>query len=193
MGGKKETDDALAQRRQGRWIDENSEGRVTIVKVGETLSLIRPSLVVLEYYCCCCCCSFLFSEDKKLRGGLVVVSLIILHSVPDGTPNPWLVHVRSWLLKSVRVVVVFLWTSFCWSLIKIVLFFFSCFRVCDSEPDCPDESDENPSECPHLNVNCSPDKFLCHNLECIPGHLHCSGVAECSDGSDEENCGKICL
>ncbi|KAK3912221.1 Very low-density lipoprotein receptor [Frankliniella fusca] len=58
--------------------------------------------------------------------------------------------------------------------------------LCDGDTDCPDGDDESPDIC--TNVTCRADHFQCKNHECIPGHLQCSGTAECSDGSDEENC-----
>ncbi|XP_023705770.1 very low-density lipoprotein receptor isoform X4 [Cryptotermes secundus] len=58
--------------------------------------------------------------------------------------------------------------------------------VCDGDRDCPGGSDESVARC--HNVTCRPDQFQCKNMVCIPGHLHCSGQAECSDQSDEENC-----
>ncbi|XP_069673416.1 low-density lipoprotein receptor isoform X3 [Periplaneta americana] len=58
--------------------------------------------------------------------------------------------------------------------------------VCDGDKDCPGGSDESVTRC--HNVTCRPDQFQCKNRACIPGHLHCSGHAECPDESDEENC-----
>ncbi|XP_021930758.1 low-density lipoprotein receptor-like isoform X2 [Zootermopsis nevadensis] len=58
--------------------------------------------------------------------------------------------------------------------------------LCDGDRDCPDGSDESVAQC--QNVTCRPDQFQCKNWVCIPGHLRCSGHAECSDQSDEDNC-----
>lgn len=60
--------------------------------------------------------------------------------------------------------------------------------VCDGDRDCPGGSDESVARC--HNVTCRPDQFQCKNMVCIPGHQHCSGQAECTDQSDEENCSK---
>lgn len=55
--------------------------------------------------------------------------------------------------------------------------------------DCPNGDDEKPPHC--QNVTCRPDQFQCKDRSCIPGHLMCSGKAECADGSDEFNCSKL--
>ncbi|XP_078236942.1 relaxin receptor 1-like [Pogona vitticeps] len=37
--------------------------------------------------------------------------------------------------------------------------------------------------------NCSLGTFPCNNgTACLPQHLHCNGVQDCSDGADEDNC-----
>lgn len=40
------------------------------------------------------------------------------------------------------------------------------------------------------NITCRADQFQCADKSCIAGHFHCSGKAECRDGSDELNCRK---
>lgn len=60
--------------------------------------------------------------------------------------------------------------------------------LCDGGPDCPNGEDEHLSIC--QNITCREDQFQCKDLSCIPGHLMCSGKAECLDGSDEFNCSK---
>lgn len=57
------------------------------------------------------------------------------------------------------------------------------------EPDCPNRDDEKMPNC--QNITCRADQFQCKDKSCIPGHFHCSGNAECSDGSDELNCSKL--
>jgi hypothetical protein len=41
------------------------------------------------------------------------------------------------------------------------------------------------------NITCRADQFQCADKSCIAGHFHCSGKAECRDGSDELNCRKL--
>lgn len=52
----------------------------------------------------------------------------------------------------------------------------------------PGGDDESLQHC--QNKTCREDQFQCNDLTCIPGHLMCSGAAECADGSDEVNCSK---
>ena len=42
----------------------------------------------------------------------------------------------------------------------------------------------------HLG-NCHHNSFECKNLKCIPKHYLCDFSDDCSDNSDEENCGKV--
>lgn len=61
--------------------------------------------------------------------------------------------------------------------------------LCDGGADCPNGDDERLSLC--RNVTCREDQFQCRDQSCIPGHLTCSGKAECRDGSDEFNCSEF--
>uniref|UniRef100_A0AAQ5Z5D7 Low-density lipoprotein receptor-related protein 2 n=1 Tax=Amphiprion ocellaris TaxID=80972 RepID=A0AAQ5Z5D7_AMPOC len=56
--------------------------------------------------------------------------------------------------------------------------------ICDSEPDCPDTSDEDAALC--SDHRCQENQFQCKNKKCIPVSWHCDGVNDCSDGSDED-------
>ena len=38
---------------------------------------------------------------------------------------------------------------------------------------------------------CSESEFRCDNHKCIRGHWKCDHDNDCSDGSDEKNCGKL--
>ena len=38
---------------------------------------------------------------------------------------------------------------------------------------------------------CSTNQFTCANGQCVPVASRCNGVRECSDGSDEANCGNM--
>nr|XP_057927615.1 very low-density lipoprotein receptor [Doryrhamphus excisus] len=57
-------------------------------------------------------------------------------------------------------------------------------HVCDGEPDCRDESDEEGCE-----VACNDDQFQCaHGKKCIDKNEVCDGVPQCQDRSDEFHC-----
>lgn len=60
--------------------------------------------------------------------------------------------------------------------------------ICDGEQDCPGGDDEMMPNC--QNITCRADQYQCADKSCIAGHFHCSGKAECRDGSDELNCRK---
>ena len=38
--------------------------------------------------------------------------------------------------------------------------------------------------------DCKYDKYLCNNGQCITYLNRCDGIVQCSDGSDEDKCGK---
>ncbi|XP_068576830.1 very low-density lipoprotein receptor isoform X3 [Cebidichthys violaceus] len=59
-------------------------------------------------------------------------------------------------------------------------------HVCDGEPDCKDESDEE--DCVS---RCNEDQFQCaHGKKCIDKNQVCDGTAQCQDRSDEMQCKK---
>ncbi|XP_047024157.1 low-density lipoprotein receptor isoform X2 [Helicoverpa zea] len=62
---------------------------------------------------------------------------------------------------------------------------------CDSEKDCPDGSDEDPSTCT-TERRCPEHKFVCTTGQCIPISWKCDDVADCVDGSDEHQCDETC-
>ncbi|RWR99328.1 prolow-density lipoprotein receptor-related protein 1-like protein, partial [Dinothrombium tinctorium] len=66
-------------------------------------------------------------------------------------------------------------------------------RVRDPFSACIDgicECIEKTSECSSLNRGCYNDTFQCRNGKCISWYFVCDKVANCEDGSDEEQCGK---
>ena len=40
-------------------------------------------------------------------------------------------------------------------------------------------------------LGCTVAQFTCANGQCVPISARCNNVNECSDGSDEQNCGKF--
>lgn len=40
-----------------------------------------------------------------------------------------------------------------------------------------------------LTKGCSSDEFRCSNGDCVRGNAQCNGIPECSDRSDEADCG----
>ena len=40
---------------------------------------------------------------------------------------------------------------------------------------------------------CYSTEFPCRDRQCLPNGMLCDGVANCLDGSDEDNCGKSCI
>ena len=45
--------------------------------------------------------------------------------------------------------------------------------------------------CCSADWKCSRSRWKCPEGKCIPKDYVCSGYADCKDGSDERNCGKL--
>ena len=39
-------------------------------------------------------------------------------------------------------------------------------------------------------TGCTSDQFTCTNGQCIPSADRCNDVSDCTDGSDEQGCGR---
>lgn len=68
--------------------------------------------------------------------------------------------------------------------------------MCDTQDDCGDNSDEDPTLCARrigtVGYTRPCEDFSCKSGECLPMHLVCDGRQNCDDGSDEgKNCGKV--
>merc|ERR1719233_2543308 len=74
---------------------------------------------------------------------------------------------------------------------------------CDGDTDCVDQSDEKDCDAesgrnstdllPQPNFprgDCNEWMFKCKSEQCVPYWWKCDGVEDCSDGSDEDGCGK---
>ena len=42
-------------------------------------------------------------------------------------------------------------------------------------------------------LGCTSVQFTCANGQCVPVSARCNNVRECTDGSDEQNCGMILI
>ena len=40
-------------------------------------------------------------------------------------------------------------------------------------------------------LGCTSDQFTCANGQCVPMAARCDGNIDCTDGSDESNCGTL--
>ena len=43
-----------------------------------------------------------------------------------------------------------------------------------------------------ISAVCTSSQWRCSNGQCILSSWHCDGDQDCTDGSDELNCGKYC-
>ncbi|XP_065349471.1 basement membrane-specific heparan sulfate proteoglycan core protein isoform X4 [Cloeon dipterum] len=65
-------------------------------------------------------------------------------------------------------------------------------QLCDGIPDCPNDADEDPKNCPdkpdvEITV-CGAKEFQCDRNRCINENQKCDGKPDCNDQSDEANC-----
>lgn len=62
--------------------------------------------------------------------------------------------------------------------------------ICNMNPDCSDNSDENSTMCENVPLYCqrNQEKFLCNSGSCINATFVCNGLDDCGDFSDETNC-----
>ncbi|MPC35851.1 Very low-density lipoprotein receptor [Portunus trituberculatus] len=66
---------------------------------------------------------------------------------------------------------------------------------CDGEPDCDDQSDENPEECAQMcGGDGSRERWECGSGQCIPLDWRCDNEVDCDDDTDEKDCpsGIVC-
>ncbi|CAF0886571.1 unnamed protein product [Adineta steineri] len=64
-------------------------------------------------------------------------------------------------------------------------------KVCDSQADCRDNSDEDTRFC--SQYNCRPTEYRCLSGGCIPYIERCDRKLDCNDGSDENNPFQPCV
>merc|ERR1712154_123468 len=65
-------------------------------------------------------------------------------------------------------------------------------KVCDSRPDCPDQSDEDRVCRLDSSGQCPDFMFTCPvSGQCVSQVLVCNGVSDCIDGNDESQCGVV--